>query len=340
MVGRHVLDDGQSEAGAAGLPGPRLVGPVEALEDALLGVRGDADAPVGHRDLGVGVGAASAHRHGTARVRVGHGVVQQVGQCGDQQGVVTVDPEAAGPVGADPDVGGVGREPGPAQGLGDDGVDVHHGEFGQPLGTLQPGERDQLGDQPAQPGGLPQDLLAEPADLVAVVGGVHQRLGEHGDPTHRGLQFVADVGDEVPARGLQPDGLGVVDGLHHGVAVPERPELPEHRLRSPSPGLRRRQVDLGRLPGAQHLLGGTAGPRVGVMLPHQAEFLRAPVVQHRVAEAVEHQHPVVRGPHEPVEQVGRGGPRRPPAGPRQPAGEDEPGDEAEHRGGEGQGERS
>jgi hypothetical protein len=55
--GRDVLDDGQAEAGAAGGAVPGRVDPVEALEDAVELVGGDADALVDDRDLdGVLVG--------------------------------------------------------------------------------------------------------------------------------------------------------------------------------------------------------------------------------------------------------------------------------------------
>ena len=51
VVGRDVLDDGQSQAGAAGVAGPGRVGPVEPLEDPLDVALRDADALVGDADL-------------------------------------------------------------------------------------------------------------------------------------------------------------------------------------------------------------------------------------------------------------------------------------------------
>src|SRR5690348_30887 len=51
--GGHVLDDRQTQPGAAGGTGAGRVDAVEALEDALLVLVRDADALVGHGDLDV-----------------------------------------------------------------------------------------------------------------------------------------------------------------------------------------------------------------------------------------------------------------------------------------------
>src|SRR5437879_2915503 len=63
VVGRHVLDDGEAEPGAAGRPRPGRVGPEEPFEHPLLVLVRDADAPVGDRDLGVAVGVPAADGH-------------------------------------------------------------------------------------------------------------------------------------------------------------------------------------------------------------------------------------------------------------------------------------
>ena len=84
VVAGHVLDDGQPEAGAAGAAGPRLVDPVEALEDAGAVLARDADAAVGDGDLGEpGPGAGGDGDPVGARA-VGDGVGQQVGDGGGQ----------------------------------------------------------------------------------------------------------------------------------------------------------------------------------------------------------------------------------------------------------------
>ena len=48
------LDDGQAEAGAAGVAGAGAIGPPKALEDALLIVDRDAGSVVGDDQLGAG----------------------------------------------------------------------------------------------------------------------------------------------------------------------------------------------------------------------------------------------------------------------------------------------
>jgi len=52
----HVLDDGEAEAGAAGLARAAAVDAVEALGEARDVLRLDADAGVGHRVFGTAVG--------------------------------------------------------------------------------------------------------------------------------------------------------------------------------------------------------------------------------------------------------------------------------------------
>jgi hypothetical protein len=48
VVGHHVLDDAEAQAGAARMPGARSVNPVEALEDAFLVLGSQALALVRH----------------------------------------------------------------------------------------------------------------------------------------------------------------------------------------------------------------------------------------------------------------------------------------------------
>ena len=48
----NVLDDGKAQARAAGLSGAAFIHPIEALEDPLLGLFGDADAVVLHHKDG------------------------------------------------------------------------------------------------------------------------------------------------------------------------------------------------------------------------------------------------------------------------------------------------
>src|SRR5437763_6699468 len=67
VVVRHVLDDRQAEAGAAGRARAGLVCAGEAREHPRLLVLGDADAAVGHRGLARAAGDAAADRGRAAR---------------------------------------------------------------------------------------------------------------------------------------------------------------------------------------------------------------------------------------------------------------------------------
>ena len=120
------------------------------------------------------------------------------------------DPEAV--LATDRDVEGLG--PGGGAGavdrLGDHPVDLDGHQFGQRLAALQPGQVDQLADEPAQPVGLARDPSREPLHRLGVVGRLLDRLGEQRQGADRRLELVPDVGHEVPAHGLGPPGLGDV----------------------------------------------------------------------------------------------------------------------------------
>ena len=122
--------------------------------------------------------------------------------------------------------------------------------IGQPLGALQPGQLDQFGDHVAQPVGLDQHLLGEPADGFGVVRGRQQRLGEQRHRADRGLELMADVGHEVTPGRLHPGIVGLVVDEHHGepaVFLAQQPGMPVHREPGAAGGraLARRQVELG-----------------------------------------------------------------------------------------------
>ncbi|WP_368681311.1 hypothetical protein [Saccharopolyspora rectivirgula] len=145
-----------------------------------------------------------------------------------------------------------------------------------------------------------QDLVGEAAHFVRVLGRVQDRFGEQRERTDRGLQLVADVGDEVPAGRLQPHGLRFVGGVDDGEAVPERPDFAEHRGGRPTRSggaLQRGEVDLDRLAGFQRLFGGLAGAGVGPLLVDDAEFSGPGVVQHHVPEPVQQHYTVGAGVH-------------------------------------------
>src|SRR5690606_5040057 len=104
----------------------------EALEDALLVLRSDADAAVGDGDLHPAAAAPARHRHGRVGGRVGDGVLDEVGQGGDEQRQVTVHLEAGGPVDDDLDTGGLRGQAGPGQRLLHDLVDLDDLQLRQP----------------------------------------------------------------------------------------------------------------------------------------------------------------------------------------------------------------
>ena len=90
-----MLDDAQAQACATGGPRAGLVDAVEALEDALLLLLGDANALVDHgnaHDLGVLRIQRNAHRNPGAGLGVADGVVQQVAHGSGDQGGVAAHP--------------------------------------------------------------------------------------------------------------------------------------------------------------------------------------------------------------------------------------------------------
>src|SRR5580693_1323486 len=118
--GHHVLDDGQPEAGAAGRARARRIDPVEAFEDPLQVPLGDADALVGHAQLGVAfAGLLGADDHAGSFWAVGDGVLQQVAQRGDQQVLIAQDGQVAAADRRERDTARVRLHPAAVHGLGD-----------------------------------------------------------------------------------------------------------------------------------------------------------------------------------------------------------------------------
>ena len=78
MVLHGVLDDGKAEARAAACLRVALVHAVEALEDAALVLRRDADARIGHGDERLAVPFTDAHGHAATLDVVLDGVVAEV----------------------------------------------------------------------------------------------------------------------------------------------------------------------------------------------------------------------------------------------------------------------
>ena len=292
-----MLDDRQPEPGAAGRPRPRRVGPVEALEDALEVPLRDADALVADGDLHLAVAAAGADRHPGADRAVGHRVVDQVDQRRDQLGLAAAHGQPALAAGHHRDAGGLGGQPGPVHRLGHHVVHLDDRRRRQRLGALQPGQLDQLGDQPAEPVALVLHPLGEAADRLRVVGRALHRLGEQGQRAHRRLELVRDVRDEVAADRVQPTLLGhVVEHQRHVPALHQRRDLHAHRDRLPAePAARRVDHRLPRLAVAPCRAGQPA--QLVHHDPAAADDAHLPggrVGQHHLVGRVEHHR---RGAH-------------------------------------------
>ena len=104
-------------------------------------------------------------------------------------------------------------------GLGHDHADRHRLADAAPL-RLDPGQVEQVLDDAAEPLGLGPHPLGQPGHHLRVVLAL-EGLGQQAEGADRGLQLVADVGDEVAPHGLEPAPLGdVLDdghGADHGV---------------------------------------------------------------------------------------------------------------------------
>ena len=177
----------------------------------------------------------------------------------------------------------------------DNGIDVHFDQIGQPFGALQPGQFDDLTHHCGQPPRLGVELVAKSRYRFGIVGGLQQCLGENPHRGHRGLQFMAHVGDEVAPAGLHPGLLGLVvevDDRQTRRLVAEQPDVTAHRHAPPA----RRypawcaQFDLDLFAGVQGLLSGGPDPVVEQAVANQAQLHGAVVADHDVAQAVDNDH--------------------------------------------------
>ena len=98
--------------------------------------------------------------------------------------------------------------------------------------ALQPGELDDLLDQPVEPLALGPHPGREAVHGRGVVGGLVDRLGQQVERPDRGLQLVADVGDEVtPDRLDATFTSAILDQDEHELAAQwrhPRSDVPEH----------------------------------------------------------------------------------------------------------------
>ena len=178
---------------------------------------------------------------------------------------VAVDREPGRAVHADLDAGRLRGQPAAGERLVHQLVHVDGAELGQPFGTREPRQRDQLGDERAQPRRLLEDPAGEAAHLGGVVRGVEHGLGQQPDRADGRLELVADVRDEVAPGRLQPHGVRAVGGLDDREPVAEPADLAEHGGGLAAAALQRRQVDLHQRParGAGGRPAGTPCGRAG-----------------------------------------------------------------------------
>ncbi len=277
VVGADVLDDRQAQAGAAGGARAGGVDPVEALEDALLLGRGDALALVGDGHLDRVLDPAGPDADPGAGLAVVDGVGHQVPDRGGEQLGIPEHPQPVLAGEGELDVARLGRHPHPVDRLGHDRPDVDELGLVEGVGHLQPRQVDDLLDQPGEPGGLDEDALREPLDRLGVVLGAEHGLGEQRDAADRGLQLVADVGDEVAADLLDPPGVGVVLGEDQHVRDRDRRDPHPHhhgcrRVRAAG------QVELGL---ADHAVAAHLAREVAQLVVHQLAVAHQPVADRR-----------------------------------------------------------
>ena len=181
----------------------------------------------------------------------------------------------------------------------------------EPFGAGEPGQRDQLGDEVAQPVRLADDLGAEPADLGGVVGGVEHGLGEQPDRADRRLELVADVGHEVAPGGLQAHRVGRVGRLDHRVAVAERAHAARARRRvggraGPAATGRRRP----RCRGSRTSAHAAAARGVGLVVGDDAQLAGARVGEHGHAAPVDDDETLVGGGEDALQEIAQRAARR------------------------------
>ena len=138
---------------------------------------------------------------------------------------------------------------------------------------------------------------------------VLQRLAQQLQRTDRGLQLVADVGDEVPPHPGDPVRLGDVGRLDGDVPAADVDRAHVHAQRlGVAVGPRDVQLDDAAQPAAPGLAGQRADDRVGVgRRPDETHLPRGRVGQHGMVLAVQHQHAHLERVQAGLREVGRHG---------------------------------
>ena len=312
MARQHVLDDRQTQPGAAGFPRTAAVHAVEALGQARHVLRRDADAGVGHREFAGPLAHAPDEVDPPARRRVAHGVADQVaegaaqlaGAAGQRRRRFDRQREL---------VLAAGQRPRFVQQAAQHRLDLDALLAGQPAARLQGRQRQQVLDQALHAPVLFADQRQVMPDLgVAVLlVAVHQHFGETGDHRQRRLEFMRDVGDEVAAHGFQAFDLGDVARHHQAVVVAVGNHLQhQHQALDPAVAVDQRLVEA-----AAFQVGDEIGlaDQVGQRLPavgqgREREMHLGPRIDPLdVLVAVEGDHPVgqrLEGAHEAVQRLG------------------------------------
>ena len=275
-----VLDDGETQPGAAELPGARLVHAVEPLGEPRQVLFRDAAAGVRHGQgrpgSAVAVGArleARLHPHLAVLGRVLDGVVHEVDEQLLETVFVSEDVRRIRiHIGADADVLPVGLV---AEELQDPFRQRPGGHLLHPqahVAHLQVGQGQQVVDEASQPFGVALDHVEELARLPGVVGRVvQQRLGVTLYGGQGRAHLMGDVGDEIGADLLQPLQFGdLVE--HQHVAEQARPGVLEAGRVDREPAV----VAEGRL-AMERVPGGVASHH----LPDQGLHLRMAQDLHR-----------------------------------------------------------
>jgi hypothetical protein len=234
-----VADDGQAQPGAAGLPAARRIDAVEALEDPVVLVVGDADAVVGHHQLDPRALGPSPHLHAGPGLAVLDRVLDEVAERRDELAAITGHAHVGRDLQrSDLDRARLGERTGPVDRFSHDGADVDEIDD-RCFPELDAGQLEEVVDRARHAVALVDHATEEPLDdLGIVLDG--QGLGEHRQRTHRRLQLVADVGNEVGPHRIEAAAFADVLDRRHRRSVGQR-------RRADDDGDARRAVELERL---------------------------------------------------------------------------------------------